>query len=107
MGDIKIVAVYPQPTNVEEFEKAYTDDHVPMVGKVKGLKKFVATRVIGTPDGSTPPFYRIAELYFSSMDDLTDALTDPAGQETAAHAISISSGGTPLFMIAEEDESLF
>ena len=107
MGDIKIIAVYPQPANVEEFERAYTDHHVPMVSKVKLLKKFVATRIIGTPDGNTPPFYRIAELYFSSMEDLKDALADPAGQETAAHAIAISSGGTPLFMIAEEDESLF
>jgi len=35
------------------------------------------------------------------MKDLEDCLSSLGGQETAAHAVEISSGGDPLFLIAE------
>ena len=103
MAKSKIVVVYPQPKNVEEFEKAYSEDHVSLAENIKGITKFVATRIVGTPDGSTPPFHRIAELHFDSMADIQEAFADQSGQAAAEHAISISTGGTPLVMIAEED----
>jgi uncharacterized protein (TIGR02118 family) len=103
MAGTKVVVVYPQPKDIEEFEKAYAEHHVPLAKNVKGIKKFVATRVVGTPDGSTPPFHRIAELHFASMDDVQTAFGDQTGKEAAAHAMAISTGGTPLIMIAEEE----
>jgi uncharacterized protein (TIGR02118 family) len=96
--------MYPYPTNVDKFESEYVNDHVPLAKeKIKGMSKFIATRVVGTPTGDTPGFYRIAELHFPSMDLLKEALTSPGGQEAAGHAISISSGGIPVFLIAEEE----
>ena len=104
MASTKIVVIYPQPTNVEEFEDVYANEHVPLAArKIKGLTKFVGTRIVGMADGSTPPFHRIAELHFASAEAMQEALADPGGQEAAAHAVQISSGGTPLFMIAEEE----
>ncbi len=29
-------------------------------------------------------------------------MVSPGGQETAAHAVAISSGGSPIFLIAQE-----
>ncbi len=104
----KLVVIYPYPTNVEEFEKVYTHDHVPLaVEKIKGMSKFVASRVVGTPDGSQPPFYRIAELHFPSMEALQETAASAGLQEAAAHAVSISSGGMPLFLVAEEETTKF
>ncbi|HEY6968310.1 MAG TPA: EthD family reductase [Candidatus Angelobacter sp.] len=102
MPEVKLVVIYPRPRDVAAFEKAYHDEHVPMaLEKLKGVTKFVATKVLGSPAG-TPPFQRIAELYFDSMESLQACAASDGGRETVAHAISISSGGPPIIMIAEE-----
>lgn len=57
MAESKIMVIYPRPTDVDAFEKAYVDEHIPLaMEKIKGLSKFAATKVVGTPDGSTPPY---------------------------------------------------
>ena len=44
MKETKIVVIYPRPTDLEAFEKAYVDEHVPIaMEKIKGVTKFVAT----------------------------------------------------------------
>jgi uncharacterized protein (TIGR02118 family) len=64
------VVIYPRPTDIEAFETVYNRDHVPMaVAKLGGKTKIVATRVLVSPAGE-PPFHRIAELYFPSMEVL-------------------------------------
>ena len=91
------------------FERAYTQDHVPMVTaqNFKGMQKFVASRVVGTADGSAPPFYRVAELHFPSMEALKAAVASLSAQRVVAHAISISSGGPPIVLVGGgRDEDL-
>src|SRR5712691_2049145 len=67
MAGVKFIVIYPRPTDIQAFEKVYQDEHVPMaVEKLVGKTKFVATKVLGSPQG-TPPFYRIAEIHFPSM----------------------------------------
>ncbi len=109
MAEAKVVVLYPYPQDVNAFERAYREEHVPLVNEntLKGIKKFVATKVLGTADGSAPPFYRIAELHFASLQDLQECAASAGAQKTMAHAVSISSGGKPLFLIAEEDISTF
>jgi uncharacterized protein (TIGR02118 family) len=72
-----------------------------------GIQRFVASRVVATPDGSAPPFHRLAELHFLSMEALQAAVSSPSAQEVVAHAIAISSGGAPVFLIAEEETMTF
>ncbi len=109
MDGAKIVVMYPYPKDVDAFERAYTEEHAPMVTarNFPGIRKFVATRVLGTPDGSPPAFYRIAELYFASMADLQAAAASPSAQPVVAHAVSISSGGAPIVLVAQEDAKTF
>jgi uncharacterized protein (TIGR02118 family) len=60
-----------RPINIKVFEKLYQDEHVPMVrDKLAGKTKFIATKVMATPDGTPPPFCRIAEVYFPSLEAL-------------------------------------
>lgn len=54
------------------------------------------------PQG-TPPFYRIAELHFPSMQALEACAASEGGKEVLAHAVKISSGGPPIFLVAEEE----
>jgi uncharacterized protein (TIGR02118 family) len=109
MPGAKIVVLYPTPRDAQAFERAYTVDHSPMVTPqaFKGLKRLVAAKIVGTPDGSPPPFQRIAELHFASMDALQAAASSAAAQKVVAHAVSISSGGKPVFLVAEEDAKTF
>jgi uncharacterized protein (TIGR02118 family) len=107
MSNIKLVVIYPRPKDVDAFEKVYISEHVPMaVEKMKGKTKIVATKILASPQGPAP-FYRIAEVHFPSKQVLTECLNSEGGKETAAHAVAISSGGPPIFLIAEEETFVF
>ena len=107
MAEVKLVVMYPRPKDIDAFETAYQNEHVPMaMEKLKGVTKFVATKVMGSPQG-TPPFHRIAELHFASMESLQACAASQGGRETIAHAASISSGGPPVIMVAEEQSLTF
>lgn len=109
MPQAKVIVMYPVPKDVAAFERAYVEEHTPMATpkNFKGMTKFVASRVVGTPDGSPPPFQRIAELYFPSMQALLDAAMSPAAQPVIAHAVAISTGGKPVVLVAEEETTTF
>ena len=107
MADVKLVVMYPRPKDVDVFEKIYRDEHVPLaVAKLGGKTKIVATKILGSPQG-IPPFYRIAEVYFLSMQALEACAASQGGQEALAHAVKISSGGAPIFLVAEEETITF
>jgi uncharacterized protein (TIGR02118 family) len=104
---VKLVVLYPRPKDVEAFETVYKRDHVPMaVDKLAGKTKIVATKVLGSPQG-TPAFHRIAEIHFPSMDVLQACAASEGGRQTIAHAVSISSGGAPTFLVADEETFVF
>jgi uncharacterized protein (TIGR02118 family) len=107
MGNVKLVVMYPQPKDIDAFEKVYQDEHVPLaVEKLGGKTKIVATKILGSPQGISP-FYRIAEVYFPSMRVLEECAASEGGKEALAHAVKISSGGTPIFFVAEEETFTF
>jgi uncharacterized protein (TIGR02118 family) len=132
MADVKLMVIYPRPQDMETFdhlyqdedvaagdglsseyarsfetfEKLYQEEHVPMIfEKLVGKTRLVATRVVGTPNGTRPPFYRIAEVHFPSLQALRACAQSDGGRETLA--VKISSGGAPLFLVAEETTFLF
>ena len=107
MVEAKLIVIYPRPKDIVAFEKVYIEEHVPLaVAKLTGKTKIVATKVTSSPQG-TPPFYRIVEVHFPSKGALEACAATPAAQEALAHAVKISTGGTPLFLIAEEETFTF
>ncbi len=103
---VKLVVIYPRPKDLETFEIVYNRDHVPMaVEKLAGKTKIVATRVLGSPAGESP-FHRVAEVYFPSIEALEQCAASEGGKQTG-NAVSISSGGAPVFLVAEEDTFVF
>jgi uncharacterized protein (TIGR02118 family) len=107
MAGVKMVVMYPRPKDVDAFEKLYKNEHIPMaLEKLKGKTKLVATRAVASPQGA-PPFHRIAEIHFPSMEALQACAVSEGGKETLAHAIAISSGGPPVVLIAEEESFNF
>ncbi len=107
MAAAKIIVLYPRPKDIDAFEKAYAEEHVPMViSKMSGKTRFIASKIVATPQ-EAPAFYRTAEVHFPSMKALEACAASEGGKETVAHAIKISSGGPPILMIAEEEVFTF
>ena len=105
MAGAKLVIVYPQPLDVSQFEEAYMTDHLPMAQKgLIGATKAVLTKILGSADGTIPPFHRIVEIHFPSLEALHACAMTQGAKDTLAHALSISSGGPPAFLIAEQEE---
>jgi uncharacterized protein (TIGR02118 family) len=104
---VKVVVIYPRPQDEAAFERAYKDEHIPMVEeKLKGITRLVLTKVNGSPQGKVSA-YRIAELHFSSLDDLNKCVESEAGQQVIAHAQQISTGGPPIMLVCEEESFVF
>jgi uncharacterized protein (TIGR02118 family) len=104
---VKVVMIYPRPQDEEAFEQSYLHEHVPLAeAKLKGLTRLVLTKVTGSPQGKIAA-YRIAEAYFSSMNDLQATMESDGGKEVLDHARSISSGGQPLVLFCEEEAFVY
>jgi len=104
---VKVVMIYPRPQDEEAFEQTYLHEHVPMAeAKLQGLTRLVLTKVTGSPQGKITA-YRIAEAYFSTMDDLHQCFESDGGKEVVAHAQSISSGGPPIILFCEEEAFVY
>ena len=107
MAGVKLIVLYPRPKDIDAFEQVYQKEHVPMaVEKLTGKTKLVASKVVASPQG-TPAFYRIAEIHFPSLEALQACAASDGGKKTVEHAVSISSGGAPTFLIAEEESFTF
>lgn len=104
---VKIVVIYPRPQDEEAFEKVYRDEHLPMAeAKLKGMTRLVATRVLSSPQGKVMA-YRLAEVHFSSMEDLNKCLESEDGKQVVEHAVKISTGGPPIMLVCEEESFVY
>jgi uncharacterized protein (TIGR02118 family) len=107
MAAVKAIALFPHPKDKRVFEEVYAREHVPRIMKnVRGITKLVMSTLFDSPE-KDGPFYRMVELHFPSMEALCECLSAEDTRETVEHAISISTGGRPVFMIAEMEEFEF
>ena len=95
---VKLQVLYGHPKDPAEFERYYADVHTPIALRVKGVRRFDICKVLGTPDGSKPPYYRTAELYFDDMNHLQTVLGSNEGQATAADLANFATGGVTLLI---------
>ena len=104
---VKIVVIYPRPQDEAAFEKAYKDEHIPMVEeKMKGMTRLVLTKVNGSPQGKVAA-YRIAEVHFPTLEDLQKSVESEGGQQVVAHAAKISTGGPPIMLVCDEESFVY
>ena len=97
---VKLIVQYGHPTDPEVFEKYYAETHLAIASKIPGVAKVEVSKVLGTPDGSDPSQYRMAEVYFNSMEDLQKNMGTPEGQATVADLANFATGGVDV-MVAE------
>jgi uncharacterized protein (TIGR02118 family) len=95
---VKATVLYGRPTDLEAFERHYAGTHLALAARIPHVIKAEVARVVGTPDGSTPPYYRIAELWFESMEQLQGGLGSPEGQAAVADLPNFATGGVTILI---------
>ena len=98
---LQLIVLYPQPTNVQQFEADYAS-HLALLHEKTGLpitaKPYTVTKFLPTPDG-TQSFYKMFTMPFESPEALQSAMESAGMQEVAADANRISTGGLPTILI--------
>ena len=80
----KMTVIYKTPKDIEFFEKHYFEIHVPLAKQLPGLIKYeINDAAIMSTTGHTEP-YRIANLYFDSMETMMNSFRSEIGQKCAA-----------------------
>jgi uncharacterized protein (TIGR02118 family) len=102
---LKLVVLYPQPTDTEKFDKDY-QAHIRLfhekMGIPESVKPYKITKMVPMPTG-LPPFYLMFSMPFNSPEELQGAMASPQMQEVAADAQRISTGGPLAVLIGNED----
>jgi uncharacterized protein (TIGR02118 family) len=90
---IKLTLLYGHPKDTAAFEHYYAETHLPIAAKIRGVERAEFSKVTGTPDGSTSAFYRIAELWFGSPDQMQSVMATPEAQKAVADLPNFATGG--------------
>jgi len=100
---VKLLVLYPTPTDSNEFDRRYREEHLPL-GKAQlvGATSLASHRILGSPTGKSP-FARLTEVTFPSLKAAQETAALPGAQQTLANAVAISTGGAPHFMIVEQE----
>src|SRR5947207_12325544 len=78
----KMTAIYKTPKDQEAFERHYFDVHIPLAKQLPGLIKYeISDAAIASTTGHSA--YRIANLYFESLEAMMNAFRSEIGQKCA------------------------
>ena len=91
-----VTVLYNSPKGPAAFEKYYAATHLPLLfanQKEIGFARADFTKFNSTLDGKKPIFYRQAELYFDSMDDLQKGVATPGFKKVADDLKNFADGG--------------
>lgn len=79
----KMTVIYQTPKDVPAFEKHYFNVHIPLAKQLPGLIKYeINEGDIQSTTGHSS--FRIANLYFKSMEAMRSAFMSEIGQQCAA-----------------------
>src|SRR5215207_393467 len=95
---VRVTALFGHPENPDAFEEHYANTHTPLVHKIPNLQRFDRGKVIAPPDGSEPPYYRVADMWFESMEQMQSALGSPEGQEATQDLQNLATGRVTLLI---------
>lgn len=95
---VKMTVLYGPPKNADAFEKYYAETHLPIAAKMQGVRKLELAKVTGTPDGSAPAFYRLADLYFDDLDHMNRVMATPEAQTTIGDLANFATGGVTVLV---------
>jgi len=95
---IKLTVLYGHPKDAAAFESYYNSTHMQLAKKMPGVARWELTRFTGSPDGGKPAFYRMAELYFSALEQMETSLQSAEGMAALRDLPNFASGGVTVMV---------
>ena len=100
---LKLLVLYPHPTDTKAFEASYLSKHVPtMHGYQVTTYRTIETPAPLTADGK-PAFYRVALIDFRDAQHVKEFLKSEQAKVALGSAIEISTGGSPVLALCQPD----
>lgn len=94
----KITVLYHHPHDTAAFEKYYNETHLPMAKQMAGISKVELTKFVRTPTGEEPEFYRMAELFFISEEQMVETMASPEGQDVINDTHNFATNGMKVLI---------
>lgn len=73
----QLIALYKHPEDTAAFDKHYREVHAGLGSRFPGLKRFTMNWLRPGPDGTQPPYYFVATLYWDSESEFQAAFGGP------------------------------
>jgi hypothetical protein len=104
---LKLLVLYPHPTDTKAFEANYLSKHVPTMSAGAERFKVDTYRTTTTPPPLTadgkPAFHRVAVIDFRDMEHVKAFLQSEQAKIALGSAVEISTGGTPTLALLQPD----
>ena len=100
----RLLAIYSQPADAAAFDRYYHGTHLPLFGKVAGVRKVAFSVSPQAIAGDTP--YLITEVTFDSIADIHTALASPEGKAAAADLANFAQAGVAVLIYDQRDGAL-
>ena len=100
---IKLMIMFAQPENLEEFENAY-NDLLALIERMPDIERRQVISIVGSPQG-TPRYYRILEVYYPSMTHMQMSLTTKEGQEAGGELRRFPDGAVDMMFAHVYEEA--
>jgi uncharacterized protein (TIGR02118 family) len=95
---VKLVVLYGHPTDPTAFEQYYQRTHMPLAQQIPNMRRVEVGRVLGTPTGERADYYRQAEFWFESVEQLQASMGSEQGRAAANDLANFATGGVTLFI---------
>ena len=90
---VKLTLLYGHPADAVSFESYFATTHLPLAAKITGMRRAEFSIISSTLDGSSSPWYRIAELYFDDLEQLEKSMGSTGGLAAVADLPNFANGG--------------
>ncbi len=91
----RVSLIYDNPADPAAFEAGYPDQ-VALAGKLPGLQRMEAAKVLPKEDGTPTPAYRLLDLYFADYGTASRAVTTEEAAAFFPQVLSLATGGVRI-----------
>jgi uncharacterized protein (TIGR02118 family) len=92
----RALVLYSQPADPVAFDRYYFEKHIPIAGKLPGLRSYIVSAEKPALMAGEQAPYLIAELEFDSASDFQAAMSSPEGQATVADLANFAQAGVTV-----------
>lgn len=98
----KLIILYGPPADSAAFEDYYAHRHLPYAREhMPGVRDAENLKIVDGHEGIAPPYYRLSQLTYDSVDDLRAAIASDEGRSVIADLANFATGGATV-MIADD-----